>query len=375
MSKRMILMLVITGLVLGAVFGLKAFGTYMMNQAVNNTPPPAASVSSAEVQQDNWVRSLTAVGTVRPVNGVMITSEVPGIVRELAFSSSQIVKQGAILARLDSAQDRAQLDALRAAARLAELEYQRFQELFRQGSISRSELDRRESERDQAAAAAAAQQELVEKKTLRAPFTGKLGIRQVDLGQYLAAGTPVVAISQADPIYVDFALPEKHMFLIRDGLEVEVNLSALPDKTFTGAVTATETGVDAGTRNFNVRATFPNPDRLLRPGMFADVRIQLDSTDPVLVVPRTAVRFAPYGNSVFVIETGTTEAGDEILTVSERLVRLGRQRGDMVAISEGLELGERVVTSGLLKLRNGASVKIENDVVPPAQTNPKPENS
>lgn len=375
MSKRMIIMLLVTGSILGAVFGLKAFGTYMMNQSVNNSPMPVVAISSAEVKEDNWVRSLTAVGTVRPVNGVLITNEVLGMVSEIAFESAQMVKQGEVLVRLDSAQDRAQLASLKAAARLAQLEYERFQQLFRQGSISRSELDRKESERDQAAAVADAQQELVQKKTLRAPFTGKLGIRQIDLGQYLAAGSGVVAISQADPIYVNFALPEKQMYAVREGQQVEVQLGALPDKTFVGEVTATETGVDAGTRNFNVRATFSNKERLLRPGMFADVRIRLDSSDTVLVVPRTAVRFAPYGNSVFVIVSKQAQDGSEKLTVSERLVRLGRQRGDLVAITEGLELGERVASSGLLKLRNDAPVKIENDVLPPQDIDPQPDNS
>lgn len=377
MTKRMLTMLIITGVVFGLIFGIKGLFNYMMNKAIAEAPPPTVAVSTTEVMADSWAQSIGTVGSIRAVNGVEIATEFEGTVSAIHFRSGQSVEQGDLLLELDAAADRAQLKALRAAARLAEQEYERFLSLFRQGSISRSELDRKESERDQAQATADAQAELVAKKTLRAPFSGELGIRQVDMGQFLPPGTPVVSLFQMDPIFVNFSLPEQQLPLITEGLAVQVRLASQPGQVFAGEITAIEPGIDTATRNFNVQATLANPDGKLRPGNFARIRIQLPNTEDVLVVPRTAISYAPYGNSVYVIETASDEAGEgePALVARKRLVTLGNERGDLVAVTEGLQAGERVATTGLLKLRNGAPVKEENDVAPPQSPNPTPDNS
>jgi membrane fusion protein, multidrug efflux system len=382
MSKRMILMLVACAVVFGLVFGLKAFLNFGMNQFFDNMPMPPATITATEAKSDEWVLALDAVGTVRAVNGVEVTTQVAGEVEKIHFNSGDEVKEGAALVSLDARTDSAQLKALEAAARLAEQEYERFQTLFKQGSISRSELDRRQSERDQAIATANAQRERVAQKTIRAPFSGKLGIRQVDLGQYLNPGNAVVTLQQMNPIYVNFSLPERDQSLLQPGLAVRATLSAMPDDLFDGEVSAIEPGVDPTTRNFNVQATFRNDEQKLRPGMFARVSIRLEDSEQVVVVPRTAIQYAPYGNSVYVItEKEAEEAGEAeeqkepTLIVKRRFVKTGNERGDLVAVVDGLKAGERVATSGLLKLRNDSTVIINNEIEPSSDADPRPDNS
>ena len=377
MNKRMIIMLAACAIVFGSVFGIKAVFRAKMNEAVNNMPVPASAVSTAEAVTDNWALSLQAVGTVRAINGVEVTTQIAGAVEKIHFNSGDKVKKGDVLVNLDAGTDEAQLKALQAAAKLAQLDFERYESLFKQGSISRSELDTKRSQRDQAVASADAQQEKVNQKTLRAPFDGQLGIRQIDIGQYLNPGNAVVSLQQLSPIYVNFSLPEQQLSQISKGLNVDITLSAFPGEHFTGSISAVEPGVDAATRNFGVQATLSNDDLKLRPGMFANVSIQLSQSDEVVVVPRTAVAFAPYGDSVFVIhDTGEKdEDGKPKLTVKKRIVKLGPVRGDLIAITEGLKPGEKVATSGLLKLRNDAPVFEENDVQPPADANPTPANS
>ena len=378
MSKRMILMLVACVVVFGLVFGLKGFLNFGMNQFFDNMPMPPATITATEAKSDEWVLALDAVGTVRAVNGVEVTTQVAGEVEKIHFNSGDEVQKGAALVSLDARADSAQLKALEAAARLAEQEYERFQTLFKQGSISRSELDRRQSERDQAIATANAQRERVAQKTIRAPFSGKLGIRQVDLGQYLNPGNAVVTLQLLNPIYVNFSLPERDQSLLQPGLAVRATLSAMPDDVFTGEISAIEPGVDSATRNFNVQATFRNDEQKLRPGMFARVSIRLADSEQVVVVPRTAIQYAPYGNSVYVITEkeevaeaeeaegsegeGTEEAKEPTLIVKRRFVKTGSERGDLVAVIDGLKAGERVATSGLLKLRNESTVIINNAI-------------
>jgi membrane fusion protein, multidrug efflux system len=374
MSKRMIIMLIACVVVFGFVFGAKAALTFIVNRFVFDTmQAPVATITAREAESDNWALALDAVGTVRAINGVSVTTQVAGEVEKIHFNSGDEVKEGAVLVSLDARTDTAQLRALEAAARLAEQEYERFQTLFRQGSISRSELDRRQSERDQAIATASAQRERVSQKTIRAPFSGKLGIRQVDLGQYLNPGEAVVTLQQLDPIYVNFSLPEREQAQIQTGLNVRATLSALPDTLFEGSITAVEPGIDPTTRNFNIQATFSNSAQQLRPGMFARISIRLPESEQVVVVPRTAIQYAPYGNSVYVVVPA--EDNPEQLIVKRRFVRTGTERGDLVAVIDGLEAGEKVATSGLLKLRNDASVIINNEVEPSAEANPRPNNS
>lgn len=389
MNKRMVIMLIACVVVFGLVFGLKGMLNFGMNQFFDNMPFPPSTVTATEARADEWALSLDAVGTVRAVNGVSVTTQVAGEVEKIHFNSGDEVKEGDLLVSLDARADSAQLKALEAAARLSELDFDRFKKLFEQGSISRSELDRRQSERDQAIATASAQRERVAQKKIRAPFSGKLGIRQVDLGQYLNPGNAVVTLQQLTPIYINFSLPERDQTLLQQGLAVRATLSALPDDKFDGEISAIEPGVDAATRNFNVQASFANKEQKLRPGMFARISIQMPHSEQVVVVPRSAIQYAPYGNSVYVIvrkdaeqddsdvaaEEGAEQPTEESLIVKRRFVKTGTERGDLVAVIEGLKAGERVATSGLLKLRNDATVIINNKVQPPAETDPRPDNS
>lgn len=375
MNKRMIVMLIACTVIFGGIFGFKWFGKTMMNKSFDNMPFPPAAITATEAVQDNWALSLGAVGTVKAINGVEVTTQAAGEVEKIHFKSGDRVEAGDVLITLDDRTDKAQLKALQAAAKLAEQEYQRHRKLFKQGSISKSLLDQKLSEKDQAEAQAAAQREKVAQKTLRAPFSGQLGIRQVDLGQYLSPGTPVVTLQQLDPIYVNFSLPEQELEQVKTGLKVQAQLSAWPDKAFEGEITAVEPGVDPNTRNFNLQATFDNAEQLLRPGMFARIQIQLPQTEDVVVIPRTAISYSPYGNSVFVISEEAAEGAEPRLVAKSRFVQTGRERGDLVTILDGLKPGERVATSGLLKLRNGASVIINNKVEPSAEAQPQPDNS
>lgn len=393
MTRRMWIMLIVTLLVFGLVFGIKGFFNFMMNKGINESKPPAAVVSTAAAREDSWALSLEAVGTVRAINGVAVTTQVAGAVEKIHFESGQRVKAGEVLVTLDSSTDAAQYKALQAAARLAQLEFDRYKSLYQQGSISKSELDRKQSESDQAAASADAQRERLAQKTIRAPFNGELGIRQVDLGEYLNPGDAVVTLQQLNPIFVNFSLPEQNIDAIKEDLAVQVKLSAMPERVFQGRITAVEPGVDAATRNFNIQATLDNQENLLRPGMFATVEIRLASDRQVVVVPRTSVAYAPYGNAVFVVSEKEAPEGEEqqaaqegeegegaarkepSYVVKKRFVKLGPIRGDLIAITEGLKPGEVVATSGLLKLRNDAEVKQENDIEPPADPAPTPPNA
>lgn len=389
MTRRMWIMLIATLLVFGLVFGVKALFSYGMNKAINEMKPPAVAVSTATARTDSWARSLEAVGTIRAVNGVDVTTQIAGEVAEIHFTSGQRVKADDLLVTLEGSADQAQYEALAAAARLARLEANRYAQLYEQGTISESELDRARSEAEQAEGNARAQQQRLSYKTLRAPFAGQLGIRQVDLGQYLNPGDRVVSLVQLKPIHVNFSLPEQHIDMVRDGLAVRVILGNQQEKVYQGKVTAVAPGVDPVTRNFDVQATLPNEDLSLRPGMFATVEIRLPGDNELVVIPRTAVSFAPYGNSVYVVqekaaaednaEEGSAgegeEEGDTTLVVKRRFVKLGPVQGDLIAVTEGLQPGEVVATSGLLKLRNDAEVTIENDVKPADERMPTPPNT
>lgn len=375
MTRRMWIMLIATLLVFGLVFGVKAFFNWGMNKAINEMKPPAAAVSTATARTDNWALSLEAVGTVRAINGVAVTTQIAGEVEQIHFTSGQRVAAGDPLVSLESDADAAQLKALEAAARLARLEAERYAQLYQQGSVSKSEMDRKQSEADQAAGNAEAQRQRLSYKTLRAPFAGQLGIRQVNLGQYLNPGDAVVNLQQLDPIHVNFSLPEQHIGNITTGQAVRVMLGDRK-QVFHGEITAVEPGVDPVTRNFNIQATLANEDYTLRPGMFATVEIQLAADRELVVVPRTAVAFAPYGNSVYVVQEKPAEGeGEPTYVVKRRFVKLGPVQGDLVAVAEGLAPGEVVATSGLLKLRNDAEVVIENDVRPAEDALPTPPNT
>jgi membrane fusion protein (multidrug efflux system) len=377
MNRRMLLMLVACALVFGAVFGFKWYGNRMMNQAFDNLAVPPATVSTTKAFTDTWALSLEAVGTLRAVRGTDVTTEASGIVEGIEFESGDWVEQGDVLVTLDRVTDFAQLAALDAQAALAEQELSRAQNLITSASISKSEVDQRAAEAAAARANVAAQRARIAQKVIRAPFAGQLGIRRIDLGQYLEPGTPVVTLQSLDPIHVNFKLPQQMLADVRVELPVEIALEAFEHRKFGGRVTAIEPRVDESTRNFEAQATLANEDRVLRPGMFAQVAVDLGEAEDLIVVPQTSISYNPYGDSVWVVVPSTADAtgGEQGLTVERRLVTLGRRRGDLVQVVSGLAVGEEVATSGLLKLRNGIGVVVNNEIQPAAEREPKPPNS
>lgn len=385
MNKRLVITVVACAVVFGGIFGFKWFRSRMINQYLNQmVEQRVPTVSATEATTDKWALVLEAVGTVKAINGIKVTSEVPGVVQSIRFQSSTRAEDGEILVQLRDESDRARLRALEAKAAEAQSDFKRVRRLFQQNNLSESEYDLARSQLAQARANAQAQREEVEKRTIRAPFAGQLGIRQVDIGEFVEPGTPLVTLQQINPIYINFSLPGEKMNLVDQGQNVRASLSAYPEQTFEGSITAVEPAVDPGTRNFNIQATFDNAGGKLRPGMFAEVTVRRPQSEEVVVVPRTAISFNPYGDSVYVIQEKQSEDGGASdgksqdkpeLIVQRRFVETGRVRGTMIAVTEGLKPGERVATSGLLKLRNNARVTINNEVQPPRNTSPTPDNS
>ena len=372
MNRRMVVMLIGVGILFGGIFGYKAFVSAMIDDYFDSMPPPTATITAAEVSRMTWTPGLEAVGSFSAVQGAMLTTEAAGIVREIRFASGDRVEAGAELVVLDSEADRARLRSLEAAKRLADLELERARRLAAQNSISEAELTRRQSEAEQAMAAVNEQRARIAQKTVRAPFAGELGIRQVNVGQYLSPGDPVVSLQSVDPIYVNFNLAERYVADVRRGQTLRVRVDAR-DAEFRGAINAVEPSVRDSTRTFAVQATVDNLDGLLRAGMFGRVSLDIGEAEDVVVAPLSAISFSPYGNSVFVV----SEDDDGQLRVSRRFVQTGSRRGDLIRITQGLEPGDRVATSGLLKLRNDAVVKISDDeaVQPRQDPDPRPDNT
>ena len=381
---RWALMLIGVIVIFGGVFALKAFFAKQTNNFFDNMPQPAASVSAEAAKPERWSDDGDAVGTLVAVNGTDVTTESGGVVRSIEFEAGQPVAAGKVLVRLNTANEEATLKALETSAKLAETQAQRWQQLGKDKLVSLDEVQQRTAAAAAARAQVEAQRALIAQKTIRAPFAGVLGIRKINLGQFVSPGDAIVSLQQLDPIYLDFSLPEQMIGKLAEGMTVQASVDALPGKTFEGKVTAVEPQVDASTRNFKAQATLRNPDGALRPGSFAKVGFALGGEREVVVIPQTAVSFNPYGNAVFVVgkvkrKEGETDmqgkplTGDK-LVVTQRFIKTGATRGDLIAVTDGLKAGEQVVTSGLLKLRNGAEVTINNDVRPAADAQPKVEN-
>lgn len=376
MSKRMVLLLIATVVVFGGVLGGNMYGKHMMNQFLDNMPQPAATVSSAQAQADSWINNITAVGSVSAVQGAELATQVGGIVEAIHFDSGSEVKAGDIIMTLDSAADGAELKTLEAAERLAEVERNRIKELLQRKSVSQSEYDQRQSQLEQAQARVAAQKARIDQMVLRAPYDGRLGIRQVNVGAYVNAGDPLIGLQALDPIFVDFTLPEQRYGQVAVGMTVIAKMDALGDEPFEGRITAIEPAIDVQTRNFSVQATFSNPEQKLRPGMFARVSLDVGDRRDVVVVPSTAISYRPYGNSVYVLtESGEQdEQGNALFNVVQRFVETGQLRGSLIAVTKGLAVGETVATTGLLKLISGGHATINNTVQPNAEIAPTPDN-
>ena len=373
-------MLVLSTVVFGGVFGMKWFGNKAMNDYMNNMPTPAVTVASSKAESMSWPNRLAAVGSLVAVNGADLTAEVDGVVSAIHFESGDIVKRGDLLLTLSAASEQGELKRLQAQAELAELNRARKAQLYNGKSISKAELDTAIAETNVALAAVEAQKGRLAQKIVTAPFDGKLGIRRVNVGQYLGMGAPIVTLQKLDPINVDFSLPEHYLGNLTTGLAVSVGVDAYPDEIFQGKILAIEPKVNPNTRNFDVRARLANTDLQLKPGLFATVTITLPGENVLTVIPRSAVNYTSYGDSVFVVQKsedpvpvdeqeGMAEAGLEVV---QRFITLGEARGDYIAVTTGLEVGTEVASTGLLKLRNKQPVIIDNSNAPMPELDPAP---
>jgi membrane fusion protein, multidrug efflux system len=373
MTKRMIIMLIAVGLVFGGVFGFLNFRAAMIKKFMSATPQPPQTVSTVMAATQEWQPQIEAVGSLRAVNGADLAFEVPGIVKELHFNSGDDVAAGDVLLALRADDDVAKLEALQATAALSEIVHQRDQEQFKIKAVSQATLDSDAANLKNAKAQVSEQQAVVAKKTLRAPFAGHLGVRAVDIGQYISAGTTVVTLQALDPIYADFFLPQQVLNQIRLEQTVTIKIDTYPDQDFAGTITAINPKVDPATRNVQVRATLKNPDRRLLPGMYASVNVAAGSKQRYVTLPQTAVTYNPYGETVYVVDDkGANPQGQQQLIARQVFVTAGLKRGDQVAILSGVEDGQTVVTAGQMKLRNGAPVMVDNTIRPTADANPIP---
>jgi membrane fusion protein (multidrug efflux system) len=376
MFKKLILTVLGMAIVAGALIGTKLEQFRTMGEAGANMVPPPQVVTAATAAKDEWENTLSASGSLVAVQGLTVRSEVPGRIVRIAFESGTAVEAGTVLIELDSSTEKAQLREARASEELAKANLTRARNLSAKRILSPAELEAADAVYKEAVAHAETIQADIAKKTVRAPFSGRLGIRQVNLGEVISAGAAIATLQTLTPIYVDFALPQRWLSSLALGNSVRVLTDADPGEVHEGEITAVSPEVDPVMRNVRARATIANNDEKLRAGMFANVEIVLPSRQQVLAIPAPAVLYAPFGDSVFVIEEQEARAdGEKQLIVHQRFVRLGTQKGDFVAVVEGLEAGEQVVSSGVFKLNSGMAVVVDNTLAPKAGLNPRPENN
>lgn len=375
MTKRLVIMLIAVAVVLGGVFGYHAVVNHFIQQFMASRGIPPQTVSTTTANVSAWQPEMQTVGTLRAVRGVDLSAQVAGIVSEIHFESGDDVSAGALLVKLRDADDVAKLDALKATAALAKITYERDQRQLKAQAISRQTVDADAQNLKNAEAQVAQQEALVSYKSIRAPFAGRLGLRQVDLGQYLSAGTPVVTLQALDPIFFDFAVPQQALEVIRTGQDIVLKTDTYPGTTFTGTIVAINPKVDPDTRNVQVRASLANRDHKLLPGMYASATIETGAPQQHITLPKTAVSYNPYGDIVYVVDRkGTDKSGKPQLIARQKFVTTGDTRGDQVAILSGIAKGDEVVTAGQNKLRNGIPVLINNTVQPSDNPSPNPPN-
>lgn len=374
LAKRMIIMLAIAAVVLFIIFGFEAFRSIMIAKAMRAFANPPQTVSTVVATTQEWQPTLTAVGSLRAVNGADLSLEVAGVVDKLYFQSGDDVNAGTVLMTLRSDDDVAKLHALQATADLSAINLARDEKQLKINAVSKAQVDTDSATLRNAQAQVAEQQAIVDKKMLRAPFAGHLGIRAVDVGQYLAAGTNIVTLQALDPIYVDFTLPQQALAEIREGQLVTATVDTYADQSFVGKITAINPAVDVATRNVQVRATLANPDHLLLSGMYAKVTIDVGAEQRYVTLPQTAIIYNPYGNTVYVVQDkGKDAQGHPQLEAHQAFITTGPTRGDQVAILKGIDAGTAVVSAGQMKLRNGSRLIINNSVVPTDNPNPQPQ--
>jgi membrane fusion protein (multidrug efflux system) len=376
MIKKIIITVVGLLVVVGILGGIKGLQIEKMIAQGKQFSPPPEPVTTAVARKEMWESLLTAVGSLEAVQGVIVTAELSGKVERIGFEPGTKVKTGELLVQQDISAENAQLRAAEANLTLAKIDLERKSKLLAQKTISRSEYDNAEAVFKEAAAQADTIRAAIKKKTIRAPFAGRLGIRLVNMGQVLKEGDPIVSLQLIDPIFVNFSLPQQQLAQVESGLTVQVTTDALPGQVVDGKITAINPQVDTATRNIQMQATVGNPEERLRPGMFVNVAVVLPARKDVLAIPATAVLYAPYSDSVFVVEEKKEEInGQPGQIVRQKFVRLGEKKGDYVAIVSGLEEGDTVVSTGVFKLRNGQSVVVDNAVTPEFKLNPEPEES
>ena len=375
MLKRMLLMLAV---VIALIAGLGFIKYRQISAAIamgaSYAPPPDA-VTTMVAKRENWPSTLNVIGTAQAIQGVTVSADLPGTITKINFVSGQAVHAGDLLVELDTRQERAQLAAALAQRDLARINFNRSKELVKQGVLAQTEFDNTAEAQKSAEAQVGQIQATIDKKTIRAPFTGVLGLRQANLGEYLAAGQAIVPLQALNPIYVNFGVPQQTAQQVRSGRTLRVTSDDLPGAVFSGRVTAVDSVINEATRNIQVQATLPNPVGKLRPGMFVQVQVVLGASRDVVTLPASAINYAPYGDSVFVIADLTDPKGKSYRGVRQQFVKVDGSRGDQVAVVSGVNPGDEVVTSGVFKLRNGGAVVVNNKVQPPDNPKPKPEDT
>jgi membrane fusion protein (multidrug efflux system) len=373
MIKRMLIMLVTVAIVLGGVFGFKAVVGMKIKEFMAGMGNQPQTVSTTTAARTEWQERLEAVGSLRAVRGADLSLEVPGIVAEINFQSGDDVEEGKLLLRLRDNDEVAKLHSLQAMEKLYTLNYERNSRLLRTQAVAQSAVDNDVANLQNFNAQVDQQKAMVEKKALRAPFAGRLGLRQIDLGQYLPAGTVIATLQSLTPIYADFFLPQQDIAKIKVGQAVAAKVDAYPGQPFNGTITAVNPKVDTGTRNVQVRATLDNDGQKLLPGMHVTVAISVGQPQQLVTLPQTAISYNPYGNLVYVVDNkGKDAQGNDRLTVHQVFVTLGATRGDQVAVLKGIDEGQVVVSGGQMKLRNGIPIAVNNAVQPANDSHPQP---
>ena len=372
MIKRMVIMLVAVAIVFGGIFGFQVFKGMMIKKFITALSNPPQTVSAAKAETSEWQPKIEAIGSLRAVKGADLSLEVSGVVEAISFNSGDDVAEGAPLLKLRTADDVARLEQLEAMADLSDITYERDQKQFKMQAVSQATIDTDAANLKNARAQVAQQQAIIDKKLLRAPFAGHLGIRAVDLGQYLGPGTVIVTLQALDPIFADFFVPQQSVDQVRLGQPVTVKIDAFKDQTFTGEILAINPKVDLGSRNVQVRATLKNPDHKLIPGMYATVEIATGAPQTYVTLPQTAISYNPYGDTVYIVDSKNDADGKPQLTARQTFVVVGPTRGDQVAVLKGVADGDMIVTAGQIKLHNGSTIMIDNKITPTADAAPVP---
>jgi membrane fusion protein (multidrug efflux system) len=375
MLKRMLFMLAVVAILLGSL----GFVKYKQIQAAvaqgASFQPPPTAVTTIVAEKATWPTTIDVIGTVASIQGVTVSADLPGTVAKILFESGQWVHEGDILVELDTRQEQAQLAETEAQRDLAHINYGRTQQLVQEGVMAKTEYDNVTAQQKVTDGQVGEIRATIARKTIRAPFSGILGIRQVNLGQYLAAGQAIVSLQSLNPIYVNFGVPQQTTGQVAIGRTLRISSNDFPGLQFSGRVTALDSVVNESTRNIQVQTTLANPQNKLRPGMFVQVSLGLGENTPVIALPASAINYAPYGDSVFIVTDLKDDKGKTYRGVRQQIVKLAGSRGDQVGVTSGLNPGDEVVTSGVFKLRNGAAVQINNKVQPENSTHPKPEDS